>query len=444
MQITLPVIRELLRAALGFNSFVAGFIQSINPDKAVPTACIDRHGNVLYSPRFVKQYVRTRQDLFCLVFHELLHPFFRHYAYGSGTLVNIACDAVINASISQLFAAQSGAGSLFKRLYSEQGIESLLRPGVSVCEYRHSRYGRLYRSLYACDSTFHPGRMTTGDVIQSLKVLAEDVDNEPVLLLGSHGSPDDSTTDKSPHDAQAGLPSEVAERLAGEIKRAAANGNEAGFYNALESMLVEVLRTHLTLRRRLLRDFLTMNAISRFRETDRRQARQSSPIPVSPGKRDLVLLAAGVYPVYFHNRTTQLMTKRRGIAVYLDVSGSVNDQLPKITGILRNMQDDVETVFLFSNKVVEIPFSELVNRGKVKTTFGTDFDCVAESILERGFDKAVVITDGYATLSEDNLARLKRAAVRILTILTEQNTSFTEFPGLGPVVELEEVVEGCG
>jgi len=32
----------------------------------------------------------------------------------------------------------------------------------------------------------------------------------------------------------------------------------------------------------------------------------------------------------------------------------------------------------------------------------------------------------------------------ILTILTEQNTSFAEFPGLGPVVELDEVVEGCG
>jgi len=438
VEITLPVVRGLLREVLGFDSFVAGFIRKVDADEKVPTACINREGNLRYSPEFVKEYVTTREDLFCLVFHELLHPFFRHYAYGGGRLENIACDAVINAVISLAFSKHSGTGSLFQKLYESEGIEQILRPSRHV-DVRNSRYMGIYSSLYTDNRAY--GKLTTGEVIQSLKVLAQGVNVSVILLLGTHGK---EAQGKGRAAGGSSLPEEVLAGLAREIKEAMAGGRQAGYSESLAAMLTEVLRSHLTLKKRMLRDFSTRTKVDRFRDDGKRQARQSSPIPISPGKRDLVLLATGIYPVYFHNRTTRLISQRRGLAAYLDVSGSVNAVLPKIIGILRNLRNDISTVYLFSNQVVETPFTDLVDKGKVETTYGTDFDCIAESILEKGFEKAVVITDGYASMNDDNQAKLKKAGVRILTVLFGSKRDCGDFEPFGPVMPLDEVVEVCG
>ncbi|GAG04889.1 unnamed protein product, partial [marine sediment metagenome] len=130
MEITLDLVRHVLRRALGFDSFVATFITSVRADdKATRTAQIDRDGRLTYSPRFVEAKVKTREDVFALIMHEALHPLFDHYRYEADELTNIACDAVINASIAMFFPAQSGAGSLFTRCYRDRGIEAILRPG---------------------------------------------------------------------------------------------------------------------------------------------------------------------------------------------------------------------------------------------------------------------------------------------------------------------------
>ena len=42
------------------------------------------------------------------------------------------------------------------------------------------------------------------------------------------------------------------------------------------------------------------------------------------------------------------------------------------------------------------------------TTYGTDFDCIAEHMLEHNMDKAVILTDGYASMSPGITERLKK------------------------------------
>ena len=158
MEITLPIVRGLLREALGFDSFVAGFITSVTADQKVSTACIDVEGRLRYGPAFVKEHVKTREALFCLVMHELLHPFFRHYAYGGGKLVDLACDAVINAVVSQVFYRQSDDGCLFRDYYQGEGIEMILRPCQSI---RNSRYARLHASLYGSIEIGNSRRLTS-------------------------------------------------------------------------------------------------------------------------------------------------------------------------------------------------------------------------------------------------------------------------------------------
>ena len=72
-------------------------------------------------------------------------------------------------------------------------------------------------------------------------------------------------------------------------------------------------------------------------------------------------------------------------------------------------------------------------------TYGTDFDCIAEHVLANRFDKAVVLTDGYARMTEDNQEQLKARAFRALTVLFGGRTDSPEFEALGDVVQLDEV-----
>jgi len=79
MKITLETVREVLRDALGFESFTAAFITSVTEDPGHPTAGISKDGKLCYNPEFVSRYVSSTEDLFSLIFHELLHPMFGHF-----------------------------------------------------------------------------------------------------------------------------------------------------------------------------------------------------------------------------------------------------------------------------------------------------------------------------------------------------------------------------
>lgn len=426
MQIDLRQIRNILKNKLGFNSFISTFIKSVTP-KAVGTACIDKDGNMYYDQKFVEKYITTPEDLFSMIMHELMHPLFAHYRYGGGDIANIACDAIINAAITTLFTYQSNRGALFKKLYKSEGFEILLRPG---CDEVINRFSRLYKNLYNPPSK---GELTTGGVILSLKVLLDTINVRAILLLGNHGASfidRENTLDK--------LPADILERIAGEIGEQISKSKQAGYSDQLSDLIMNVIKSCYTLKKEMLRNFVTRNKVDKFKEFGRRDMRRCSPIPLSPSKGDIVKLAAGLYPMYFHNRFQKETSKDRGIAIYLDVSGSVNEYLPDIIGVLNSFRNEITTIFQFSNKVVETTFKSLL-KGEIKTTYGTDFNCIAESILDRDFEKAVVITDGYATLSIESEQKLKDAGIRILTILFDDADSCLDLEPFGPAIKLEDM-----
>ncbi len=432
MEISLDTVRTTLRATFGRESFIASFINTVKADKDCSTASIDAQGVMRYNPSFVEQYVTGPPELFCLVTHELMHPMFGHFVYQNGQLENIGADMVINATITLLLARHSGNGTLFRRFYKPIGLEGLLRSGSDM---HQSRYAELYRSFYDCYAPRQ--KLSTGEVIQALKVLTPVQEVPTLVLLGDHGQcARTGRTDTGP----APFTAETLSRIAGDLKRTAAlpNGFPAGFAEALYAFLVDILDTHIGLKRMLLEQFTTRQKIDRFRKTLNQPRIGVSPIPLQPSKRDFVLLAAGVPPFHYHNRAYRQTAQDRGLAVYLDVSGSVNQHLPEIIGLLRSLRADLETIFLFSNKVAETPFRRLL-AGHVKTTYGTDFDCIAEHVLENRYDKAVILTDGYADMKEDNREQLKVHAFRTLTILFGGRKDSPEFEPFGSVVQLEDV-----
>jgi hypothetical protein len=204
--------------------------------------------------------------------------------------------------------------------------------------------------------------------------------------------------------------------------------------------MVEVLKTKRTLRQDLLLGYSTRKKLDAFFDSDQRPRRITSPFPVNPSRRDLVLLGAGVWPGYFRNQQPEMIRRRKGVAVFLDVSGSVNDYLPQIIGLLAGLRSRLTSLYLFSNKVVEVPFATLC-RGELQTTYGTDFDCIAETVLQKDYEKAVILTDGCANLKPDNAERLRQAHTRLLTILFDGGDQCEAFAPFGEVIHLEEAID---
>ncbi len=429
MKITLEIIRQVLKEALGFDSFAASFITSVHEDPTIRTAGISKEGKLLYNPDFVNQHISCKEDLFSLIFHELLHPMFGHFIYGNAELENISADAIINAATSTIYSRESADGNLFKKLYLPKGLQGIMRAGSRMSR---SRYKRVYEKLYSgCHRKDEA--MTTGELIQTLKILTPTEHFRGIMLLGTHGAENGPAPGKS----AVGIPEDVLARLAEEIKRSIAK-KDASFSTVLIDMMMEALRRHLSLRRILLQKFATKRKIDRFKELFHARCISTSPIPLYPSKRDLVLLSAGIYPFHFHNQLQQPRHRDRGLAIYLDVSGSVNEYLPKILGILKNMKKEIRTIFQFSNEVVETSFEELL-KGSIKTTHGTDFSCIARSILERGFDRAIIITDGYASMDENLMEELKKRGLVTLTILFDDAQGCEDFALFGDVVHLEDI-----
>ena len=433
MEITLQTVRETLRNAFGRDSFVAAFIKTVSADETCATASINANGVMRYNPAFVGQYVTSPADLFTVVTHELMHPMFSHFVYQGGQLENLGADMVINAAISQVFAQRSGNGGLFKRFYKPIGLEGLLRPGSDMYQ---SRYARLYSSFYESTTS---ASLSTGEVIQTLKVLTPGSQVPVITLLGGHdGSGTCSKAAKPPTTCPPNQ--ETLSRIAEDLKRIAERPGvyTAGYGEALYTFLLEVLKTHMSLKRALLERFTTRQKVDRFRRMLTHPRISVSPIPLQPSKRDFVLLAAGMPPLHYHNHAQRVTTQTRGLAIYLDVSGSVNQHLPEIIGLLRSLRTELKTIFLFSNKVVEVPFRTLL-AGRIETTYGTDFNCIAQHILERRFDKAVIITDGHANMTEQNQEQLKARTFRNLTVLFGGRSESPEFQVLGDVVQLDDV-----
>jgi len=151
-----------------------------------------------------------------------------------------------------------------------------------------------------------------------------------------------------------------------------------------------------------------------------------------------VKVAAGCYPLYYHNQVLQNKDHHEGIAVYLDVSGSVEEYLPRIIGILRRFSHEIKEIFQFSNKVVRTTLNQLC-KGHVTSTYGTDFDCVAQSILENQYERAIVITDGYARLGSNHREKLLQSKTRILSILFEEVPLNYPLRKFGPSVTLNDM-----
>jgi hypothetical protein len=159
-----------------------------------------------------------------------------------------------------------------------------------------------------------------------------------------------------------------------------------------------------------------------------------------PSRKEAFLMKGGYMPVFYPNLiyTKEEMFERAYI--YVDVSGSTEEIWDFLYGLVMHVKDFVgKNIWVFSNRVERTTIDEL-SRGLIRTTGGTDYDCVAEHILSEGVRKAVVITDGYADISPANADGLRKAHVGIFLILTEDNFRCPLIEFSSEVLCIEDVV----
>jgi len=130
------------------------------------------------------------------------------------------------------------------------------------------------------------------------------------------------------------------------------------------------------------------------------------------------LLAAGIEPLFYPCPIPTITEEDQAVRLYVDVSGSTESHWPMILGMIVHLCRELsEPIYLFSTKVVEASLAQL-NEGRIWTTGGTDFDVVLRHILDHGFRRALLVTDGIGSVSPAVASRTRSLGIDLFAVLT--------------------------
>lgn len=170
----------------------------------------------------------------------------------------------------------------------------------------------------------------------------------------------------------------------------------------------------------------------------RRNASHDYRIPVlSPSDRRAFVKS--LWLPFLPDSTWQSEAPRRegNTQVYLDVSGSMNAEMPQIIALLGRLSRYIRRPFWAFSTVVA---PALIEDGQLKTTTsgGTSMSCVLEHLAATKPDAAVVVTDGYIERLDPGLVR--RAAATRAHVLLTRDGSAAELRRAGlPYTQLDKV-----
>lgn len=391
-------------------------LASVEWSRDIPTACVEciARPRLLLNPEFIARHCHTAERLAMLVLHELTHVMLGHTRLfpRPTRLHNIAFDAVINASILATLR-RSGApvhryAALPTSLYDSGAAPSfLLRPPPgwpTRAVWQRSRRApaslrAIHRRLYATgDASALLQAVTYGEIIEALRGHAPGAapgDDVP-LLLGAHG-----TTDAEREALQG-----ARDATAGDVLSAALaplRGMLAGTGGALQQDDVRNVSRTPPLERALLA--LLRTAAHGPHRVARRPAWEARPVRSVHHLQDrraqcrvhAARMLGAPPPLLFDGEVWHRRPSPVGVAIYVDVSGSMAALLPHLRRALRALQGEVQPVLhWFSTEVVPAQPGDL-EHGRVQSTGGTSIASVLRHVVRTVPPRTpvVVLTDGH-------------------------------------------------
>ena len=365
---------------------------------------------LLVNLAFLKKHCRTDQHIKAVICHEFLHVLLRHTERFAGfsPAEHVAFDAVINAIIHRELG--DDYSEFMSRYYAkEKGVRRLLRPPTRT--ERTPGFGSRSHLMGAWVSLYN-GLLIADDIADLAKDVLDvkTVPSTGTVLIGGHDHTE--FVGELPEVLQEALDQALKSMNGCGIWRSpkergvGANAYRAAIPGVSEGVqrwrreTLEVLRRHLVPDPKAVRH-------------DTRPLHFTVPV-LSPGDRRATLRAlwSPLLPEALWSTEQRL---RSGTAqVYLDVSGSMNAEMPLIIGLLARLGRFIhKPLWAFSNVVAK---AEIVNgRLLADTTGGTSMACVLEHIAETRPAAAVVVTDGYIeTLSPGLLAGVRGTRLHVI------------------------------
>lgn len=382
--------------------------------EACQTLAISGAETLYINLAFWDKNIKSKYDMEAVLFHELLHHILgdtgrlrkkeREGDQSKEDLEGISTDARINALIYRLMPVEEGVETVFTRMYPPKDLDGILRP---FSEYKQTHKLRdLYYTLY---DDYYCQIRSQEDILNTLRLLYNHKVKK-IQLIGTHGNVGEGEGQLKE------MPKEVRTAIADAFDDAAQN---AGHGNEAFKHLVKLINDQRQLDRRLLKSYSVSHDMNKLKAFFPSSRKSRKPVPIQPTNRDLLkMVINGQPPPLWKARKRQVSNSTFGVAIYLDVSGSVMDYLPKILRLISSMKKELTLIYCFSNKVAEQSINEL-RKGKVDTTGGTDFNCVANHILENEFSKCIVITDGYAHMSTHLQVKVRNQLKKCATVLFE-------------------------
>ena len=380
--------------------------------ETVPTLAVtcETRPRLLVNLAFLKKHCRTDQHVKAVICHEFLHVLLRHTERFAGfsPAEHVAFDAVINAIIHRELG--DDYSEFMSRYYAkEKGVRRLLRPPTHT--ERTPDFGSRSPLMRAWVSLYN-GLLIADDIADLARDVLDvkTVPSTGTVLIGGHDHTE--FVGELPEVLQEALDQALKSMNGCGIWRSpkergvGANAYRAAIPGVSEGVqrwrreTLEVLRRHLVPDPKAVRH-------------DTRPLHFTVPV-LSPGDRRATLRAlwSPLLPEALWSTEQRL---RSGTAqVYLDVSGSMNAEMPLIIGLLARLGRFIhKPLWAFSNVVAK---AEIVNgRLLADTTGGTSMACVLEHIAETRPAAAVVVTDGYIeTLSPGLLAGVRGTRLHVI------------------------------
>jgi len=380
--------------------------------ETVPTLAVtcETRPRLLVNLAFLKKHCRTDQHVKAVICHEFLHVLLRHTERFAGfsPAEHVAFDAVINAIIHRELG--DDYSEFMSRYYAkEKGVRRLLRPPTPT--ERTPGFGSRSPLMRAWVSLYN-GLLIADDIADLAKDVLDvkTVPSTGTVLIGGHDHTE--FVGELPEVLQEALDQALKSMNGCGIWRSpngrgvGANAYRAAISGVSQDVQIWRRETLEVLRRHLLPDPKAVRH-------DTRPLHFTVPV-LSPGDRRATLRAlwSPLLPEALWSTEQRL---RSGTAqVYLDVSGSMNAEMPLIIGLLARLGSFIrKPLWAFSDVVAK---AEIVNgRLLADTTGGTSMACVLEHIEETRPAAAVVVTDGYIeTLSPTLLAGVRGTRLHVI------------------------------
>ena len=364
--------------------------------ETIPTAAVPIGGRpcLLINPTFVKERCNTDEKLFMLIMHELHHVLLGHTRLFQRVTPqhNLAFDAVINAMLCRSMPEERWT-ALFRDQYkADQFPYCLLRPPqgfpnepIFSDNIPTDIKGIIINLYYGNQGTF----------LEVFEAIGRRLIKIPIgiiaQLLGDH------CEDKR------GLNAGDNQELFSAIRRIVENwpqppqpikGRSLNDY--LDDVYIDVKRIpkpNIIVRKAILQAAQRSGPNrGRFVSTSSRLLQQFWP---TRDRRAFAQQQNGLLLPIYQSELVERIHSRQKVHLYIDVSGSMNLYRQDIVRGVLSCQKEIDAeVYLFSTKVVPITLEEL-KKGRLRSTNGTDCECVLQHIEEEKAEAIVVLTDGY-------------------------------------------------